>query len=128
LEKVNSKAWDSPHNIQLLDKIPRWLQHADVEHGKTVFLGLDGEGTVFDSQREGREIGFGQIADGSSNTILFVEADVSRAVEWSRPVDLNYDAANPTNGLGGITGDGTFNAVLADASAVSFDSSAPPAL
>ena len=122
------EAWDSPHNIQLLDKIPRWLQHPDVEHGKTVFLGLDGEGTAFDSEREGREITFGSISDGSSNTILFVEADVSQAVEWSRPVDLNYDAANPTNGLGGITDDGTFNAVLADASAVSFDLSAPELL
>ena len=122
------EAWDSPHNIQLLDKIPRWLQHPDVEHGKTVFLGLDGEGTAFDSEREGREITFGSISDGSSNTILFVEADVSQAVEWSRPVDLNYDAANPTNGLGGITDDGTFNAVLADASAVSFDLSAPDLL
>jgi len=122
------EAWDSPHNIQLLEYIPRSLQHADVEHGKTVFLGLDGEGAVFDADREGREINFGSITDGSTNTILFVEADVSQAVEWSRPVDLNYDAANPTNGLGGITGDGTFNAVLADGNVVSFDASAPALL
>ncbi len=122
------EAWDSPHNIQLLDKIPYYLQHADVEHGKTVFLALNGEGTVFDSGRERAEINLGRITDGSTNTILFVEADVSQAVEWSRPVDLNYDAANPTNGLGGITDDGTFNAVLADASDVSFDTSAPQLL
>ena len=121
------EAWDSPHNIQLLDNIPYWLQHADVEHGKTVYLGLDGQGTVFDSQRT-REIGLGQIADGSTNTILFVEADVSQAVEWSRPVDLNYDAANPTSGLGGTSDDGTSNAVLTDARVVSFDSSVPQLL
>jgi len=94
--------------------------------GKTVYLGLNGEGTLFDS--ENAEIGLGRIGDGLTNTILFVEADVSQAVEWSRPVDLNYDAADPTRGLGGISADGTFTAVLADASVVRFDLSAPELL
>ena len=103
--------WDSPNNIQLLDNMPNIFGHPDVASGLTVYLGLDGDGTFFDSGRSG-SVNFGDLVDGE-NTITIVEADASQAVQWTRPVDLNYDSANPSNGLGGLIGDGTFNAALA---------------
>ncbi len=111
--------WDSPNNIQLLDKMPIVFAHPDVEFGKTVYLGLDGDGTFFDSGRTS-PLNFGTIPDGVANTIMLVEADADRAVEWSRPVDLSYDSANPFDGLGGLLGDGSFNAILANNEAINF--------
>ena len=41
-----------------------------------------------------------KITDGTSNTIMIVEADDSRAVYWTQPEDYKIDANNPKAGLG----------------------------
>ena len=119
--------WDSPNNIQLLENMPNIFAHPDVEAGMTVYLGLDGDGTVFDSDPSGN-INYGTIGDGTSNTITIVEADAAQAVAWSRPVDLSFDPANPSSGLGGLVGDGTFNAALADGTVLNFQPTNPARL
>lgn len=103
--------WDSPHNRQLLSKMPRVYSHALVpDKEKTVYLALDGPGTIFGGDKPAD---IRMIRDGTSNTILVVEANVDRAVPWTKPEDLPYNPATPLAGLGKLRGDG-FQVLMAD--------------
>jgi hypothetical protein len=42
------------------------------------------------------------VTDGTSKTIAFVEADPAQAVEWTKPDDLEFNAADPKAGLGNV--------------------------
>ena len=57
-----------------------------------------GEGCVFDGTNKGARIQ--SITDGTSNTILLVEANKELATDWTKPDDLKFDAKNPKAGLG----------------------------
>ena len=56
-----------------------------------------------------------QVTDGLSNTIMFVEADVERAVPWTKPDDLEIDPKQFFAGLEKLRPEG-FLASLADGS------------
>jgi hypothetical protein len=92
--------WDSPHNRELVKKMPAVF--ADPGHpeltkeGKTVYLVPVGPGTVFDTT-EGTTIR--DITDGTSKTIMIVSAAPDRAVEWTRPEDWTVDLEQPLDGL-----------------------------
>lgn len=98
------EAWDSPHNLKLLDRMPDIFRcpMARVPEDHTVFLVPSGEDTVFSTPR-GTAIR--QIIDGTSKTIAIVEADDAHAVPWTKPDDWPYDPDNPTFGLGKHFGD-----------------------
>src|SRR4051812_8087768 len=81
--------WDSEHNKKLLARMPKVFASPRVkvkEPGHTVCQGFAGPGSVFEP---GKEWGLAQLPDGTSNTILAVEASV--AVAWTRPADLPFD-------------------------------------
>lgn len=106
--------WDSVHNKKLLARMPK--VYAPVRpQGKdphtTVYLVLNGPGTIFEGVRACR---IADITDGTSNTILIVEA--AEAVPWTQPADLPYDAKKPLPKLGGTFPDGFFS-VFADGAA-----------
>ncbi len=118
--------WNSPHNLTLVQKMPRSYRHADVPIGHTNFLGFHGEDTVFPKPDErGRGITLFEIRDGASKTILFAEANVENAVEWTRPQDIVFDPAQPLIGVGGLPG-GTFSVVYADGHVEVMDETIPP--
>ena len=104
--------WNSPHNLSLLPSMPQYFRHPDVADGMTNLLAVSGDNTIFELS-DRYNISFGQITDGSSNTLLFVEADPSLAVEWTRPTDLVFDPNDPTAGLTG-TNDSGFRGAFAD--------------
>lgn len=105
--------WDSPHNRQLIGKMPPiYRAHGPVESGKTTFVALVSEDSAISSEEGG--IRFGDITDGASNTILFVEADPECAVIWTKPDDIQFDPQQPFKCLGGHGA--TFQAVFADGS------------
>ena len=92
--------WNSPHNKRLIQKMPPVYRSpsAVVPSGKTVYLGVAGDNYAFSNQ----ERGFGDVTDGTSNTILMVEANPSHAVEWTKPQDWSPNDRNPMDGLGGV--------------------------
>ena len=116
--------WDSPHNSKLLSKMPQIYQSPSVavEDGKTVYLGAAGEGMMFNGKEK---IGFGQITDGSSNTVYMMEVNQSHAVEWTRPVDYQVNPEKPLDGLGGVNAGG-FIVTMADGSAQFISNSIDP--
>ena len=110
------EAWDSPHNKKLIKKMPQYLMCPGVAYrndGKTVYLGVAGEGMAFDGKKQRT---FADFTDGTSNTAMLIEADESAAVEWTRPVDLQVDPKNPSKHLSGVY-PGGFTVSLADGSA-----------
>ena len=78
---------------------------------KTVFLGFSGDDTAFGKKK----IRFRDMLDGTSNTILAVEANADEAIEWSRPKDLSFDVNQDVTAVGQLRPNG-FNAVFCDGS------------
>jgi hypothetical protein len=81
-----------------------------VQPGVTNYLAVCGDGLAFDGAT-GRQ--FADFTDGTSNTILLVEADDDHAVVWTKPDDWQYDVQRPLAGLGRAHPDG-FNVLFAD--------------
>jgi len=91
--------WDSEHNKQLIEKMPKLYASArvpGVDKGKTVFVVPVGKDTIFGG-KEGMKIQ--QITDGTSNTILVLESDGKHAVTWTKPDDIEIDPKDPSRGL-----------------------------
>ncbi len=111
--------WDSEHNIQLLSKMPQTFACPNLTLAKqTVYLGFAGKDTAFGD----KQIGFAQILDGTSNTILAVEANEDAAVNWSAPEDIPFDPTMDVNAVGKLR-PGGFNALLLDGSVMFFPNS-----
>jgi hypothetical protein len=96
--------WDSPHNRKLLEKMPEALRSpvSKAPPNTTTYLVPVGPGTVFE-RKDGCRLR--DIKDGSTNTVMLIEASDDRAVPWTRPDDWRYDPAKPTAGLAKASGD-----------------------
>jgi hypothetical protein len=107
--------WDSEHNRALIAKMPEVFQDPNnrLPEGETSYLAVTGPGTAFGDGKTA--IAFRDIVDGTSRTILFVEADPDQSVVWTKPDDWQFDPSNPTRGLGSARFRG-FLAAFADAS------------
>ena len=106
--------WDSPHNLTLLPKMPRIFEHF---HGRTTpqpyttyYRVFVGPGAAFDGSLGVSLKGF---ADGTSNTLLIVEA--AEAVPWTKPDELPFLPDRPLPALGGHFPE-VFVAALSDGS------------
>ncbi len=95
------EAWDSPHNKQLIAKMPDvyYCPGSNVgAKGRTVYQLPRGQATAFPGLETTR---VRLITDGLSNTIAIVETDDEHAVIWTRPDDWRFDPEKPSTGLGG---------------------------
>jgi hypothetical protein len=109
---VLEEPWDSPTNRPLADQIPEIFLTEDfaLEAGLTVYQVPVGPGAAFEDNTEIRVRDF---TDGTSNTILIVEASPERAVIWTQPGDYAFDPDGTLDGLQGVEPEG-FNAAFAD--------------
>jgi len=112
--------WDSPHNIELLDKMPAvYRSPRDSADGTntTYYQVLVTEERDYSSPRSvfvaGARHGsrFERITDGTAHTLLIVEG--AKAVPWTKPEDITYAPNGPLPELGGPF-PGMFNALFGD--------------
>lgn len=92
--------WDSAHNKALIEKMPtvfRSDREPKMPPGKTNIVSLIGSDTCMNREKGLR---FQDFTDGTSNTIMVVEANHEKAVIWTQPEDLPFDKSHPLNGLG----------------------------
>jgi len=107
-----NEPWDSDHNKKLMMAMPKIfaLDDANQKNSTTSILGFNGKGAAFEPNVD---LHFKDIVDGTSNTIMFVEA--ANAVPWTKPEDINFDPNKPLPKLGGHFGK-EFQMVLLDGS------------
>ena len=108
--------WDGPNNKKLIAKMPKIYAPArgKAKPGETFYQRFVGKDTIW-TDRGARKLL--EIADGTSNTALVVEA--ANSVPWTQPSDLSFNAKAPLPGLGGPF-DGDFHVLLGDGSVALF--------
>jgi RNA polymerase sigma factor (sigma-70 family) len=93
--------WDGDHNKKLLEKMPTVFASSDekaFKNHETYYQGFVGKGAGFEGTKG---LSFPRdFVDGTSNTILFVEA--KKAVPWTKPEDIPFDAGKLLPKLGGL--------------------------
>ncbi len=107
--------WDGPNNRKLIDRMPTIYAYpgADGEpssRSRTAYFLFTGDSTIGGTEG-GAQVT--QTTDGTSNTILAVEA--KRDVPWTKPEDIPFDPKGPLPELGGLTPD-VIVALFADGS------------
>ncbi len=104
--------WDSEHNMEIAKTVvvPTFTSSAEPTSTNAAYFALVGPETVF-AGKEG--VNFVQIRDGSTNTILVVEA--KRDIPWTKPEDIPYSPDKPLPKLDGFF-EGVFIAAFCDGS------------
>ncbi len=111
--------WDSAHNRPLVAKIPA-VYGLGATDGKTPFVVPVGKDTIFPG---GVGIKSKEIPNGTSNTVLILEADQDHRVIWTKPDDLPINPYQPNQGLAA-----TFSVARADGAVFRLNSPPAPVL
>ncbi len=113
--------WDSDHNRKLITEMPKEFKNPRINRpGFTNYLAVVGGDCMFDGTAKG--IRLAQVTDGTSHTIMLVEADES--VEWTKPDDLDFHSERPREGVGILRPNGWY-AAFADGSVKRISSNEP---
>jgi hypothetical protein len=95
-----NEPWDSPHNLQLLPRMPKLYAtpsyRESPSNANTHYRVFTGKGTAFEGQTGLRLAS--DFPDGVKNTILIVESHES--VPWTKPEGLPFDPSLPLPRLG----------------------------
>lgn len=114
--------WDSEHNLKLAQHMPECYvdpKHPVDDPTKTTYVVPSGENAFY---TPGKTIGFADITDGTSNTIMLLNVSPKEAVVWTKPDEWDYDPQNPFRGLTDLDPEGEFMATLVDGSVQIFSS------
>jgi hypothetical protein len=93
--------WDSEHNKKLIPRMPKIYGNPGnpklTADGKTTYLLPVGKETMHPGVK-GMKIA--DVTDGTSLTIMTIEAADANAAIWTKPEDLEYKPKEPLKGLG----------------------------
>ena len=118
-----SQPWDSPKNKAVLEKMPDVYRdpiHGDKKEPYTHYAAFVGPGSVFPPKGAnqidpktpplaGGSIGFENVLDGTSNTVLVSSVEPARKIPWTKPEDVDVGPAFKGFGPpGGIAAPYTF--------------------
>ncbi len=106
--------WDSQHNKPLADRMPRVFQcpsDRPLSQSLTKYQVIVDAHSMFTGEPTG--VPFSSVSDGSSRTLLIVEA--ASSVPWTKPEDLSLASPDPLLGMGSKH-PGRFVASMADGS------------
>ncbi|MBI1830756.1 MAG: DUF1559 domain-containing protein [Planctomycetes bacterium] len=121
------EAWDSPHNIKLLPKMPKVYAPVGLttkQPHSTFYQAFVGSGTIFERRPDAnamlgaKGLRLLDCTDGTAHTIGVAEA--TNPIEWTRPVELEFGDKLPKVG-GTLFKDG-FHGMMMDASVFFFES------
>ncbi|MCY2967856.1 MAG: DUF1559 domain-containing protein, partial [Planctomycetota bacterium] len=109
-EYNRNEPWDSEGNKKVLARMPAIFRCPTEPENSTdaCYYALVGLDTVFVNDQA---IRIADITDGTSNTLMIVEA--KRAIPWTKPEDIPYDAEKEIPKLGGFF-QGGFSAAFCD--------------
>ena len=127
--------WDSDHNKKLIPMMPKVYGPPDKDintNGHTYLRAFAGNGafmplnttTKGQAGQMARGTKLWEVADGTSNTLMVVEA--AEAVIWTKPDELEFKPDGPLPKLGGVFRDG-MNVLLCDGSTRWVKGEIPPA-
>jgi prepilin-type processing-associated H-X9-DG protein len=112
--------WDSPANLKVLEKMPAVYSYSGAafepaNHNAAYFVFTGSEPALAERVQGASRVGpnIAAITDGTSNTILAVEA--KREIPWTKPEDIPFDSRVWMPEIGSFTPDG-LNALFADGS------------
>jgi hypothetical protein len=100
--------WDSPHNRQLIERMPACYADPSsavlqaVGAGRTTFVTPVAVETLFPPRAalpQGEPVTLRDVKDGTSKTIAFVEVVPERAVVWTKPDDWEVQLSQPLQGV-----------------------------
>ncbi len=105
--------WDSENNLKVLKQMPAVYRHPSQppDTTNTSYFVFTGPAAMFDGTTTPK---LTEILDGTSNTIMIVEA--RREVPWTKPDDIPFDPDKPLPVIEGFSPEG-FGVALADGSA-----------
>lgn len=109
------EAWDSPHNIQLLDKMPATFKCPNVSlaPGYTNYLAVSGPDFAMPLDVA---LPLATFLDGTSNTAVLVESAAGSAVPWTAPQDFTPTEADPFKALTPFVNPAGFHVAMMDCS------------
>jgi hypothetical protein len=97
-----NEPWNSPHNRNLLAKIPAVYQSPERFDDRTNYLLPIDSATIFALDRGVPPL---SVEDRPENTVFVLEVDDSLAVPWTEPRDYPLNLNAPTRDLGTLRGD-----------------------
>ena len=113
--------WDSDHNKTLIPLMPKIYLYplSDAEPGKTVFVTVRGDKTMFPGKTG---VKMASITDRLSKTIVFLAVNDASAVTWTKPDDVAFDGKGLHERIFG-TGKGMYPAAYVSGAVLTLDSS-----
>lgn len=92
--------WDSPSNRKVLEARPDLFGYpgSDDDPTHAAYFVVVGPSTIFPPDGKGTQVR--EITDGTTNTILVVEA--KRPIPWTKPEDIPFDTDGPPPKFGGF--------------------------
>ncbi len=107
----HDEPWDSEHNIKLLEQMPEIFKSptSNTEPGFTVYRNVGGTRGIIraltDEGNASRPASLGEVIDGTSCTIMILEAGDHHAVPWTKPdPGIDPDVEDLLNLFGGKPG------------------------